>query len=43
MDFGSDTKHHLARIGPLRLFAYFPAGIEVIIDGLMEGLFQFSD
>ncbi|PII37921.1 hypothetical protein T190_28815 [Sinorhizobium meliloti CCBAU 01290] len=43
MDFGSDTKHHLPRIGSLRLFADFPAGLEVVIDCLMEGFLEFSD
>lgn len=42
MDFGSDTKHHLPRIRSLRLFADFPAGLEVVIDGLMGKAFLSS-
>ncbi|KKZ84108.1 hypothetical protein RPHASCH2410_PD04180 (plasmid) [Rhizobium phaseoli Ch24-10] len=43
MDFGSDAKHLLPRRGSLRLFADFPAGLEVVIDCLMEGFLEFSD
>ena len=43
MDLRSDPKHHLPRIGPLRLFADFLAGVEIVIDCLMEGFLEFSD
>jgi hypothetical protein len=43
MDFGSDTKHHLPRIGSLRLFADFPAGLKIVIDCLRGGFLEVSD
>ncbi len=41
--FRSNTKHHLAKIGLLRLFADALAGLKVIIDSFVECLLQFTN